>query len=87
MMTETFATLWGIDKGELVCPTIYLWKTNKGIMDADNLGGALAHGTRVVVKQIDDDGWILVSKKVEHEGETYPQEGYVRESLVKFDNK
>lgn len=85
-MTEKGATLWGIDKGQLVCPVIYLWKSKKGVMEAANLAGALKHGTRVLVKQIDAEGWVLVSKEVIYKGKNYPQEGYVRETLVKFDN-
>jgi len=85
-MTQKFATLWGIEKGELVCPVIYLWKTKEGVMKADNLGGALKHGQKVEVKQVDPepDGWVKVYRMAVHEGKKYPQEGWVKKTLVKF---
>ncbi len=85
-MTEFNATLWGMENGEIVCPVIHLWKTRKGVMEADNLSGAVKHGQRVEVKQIDDDGWVEVYRMVVHKGKEYPQEGWVKKSLIKFDS-
>ena len=75
--------VWGEQNGEVEVPVINLWKTKQGIYVADNLGGALAHGTEVEVLSKDNDGWYKISADVEHEGETYHQEGYVKNSLIK----
>ena len=86
-MTKKYATLWGIDEhGELVVPVINLWKSKKGIMEADNLGGALKHGQKIEILEEDSEpeGWVKVYKMVIHEGKKYPQEGWVKKSLVKF---
>jgi hypothetical protein len=83
-MTKKYATLWGKEQdGTLTVPVINLWKSRKGAYAADNLGGALQSGTRVEV--IERQGnWVKVYKLVKHEGEDYPQEGWVKKSLVKF---
>ena len=85
-MTQRYATLWGIEDGEIVCPVIYLWKSKEGVMKADNLGGALKHSQRVEVIQEDPepDGWVKVFRNEVHKGKKYPQEGWVKKSLVKF---
>jgi hypothetical protein len=79
------AKVWGEEKGEVVCPVIYLWKGKGGIMVADNVTGALKHGDEVEILEEDKDpeGWVKISKEVEYKGETYPQEGYVKKSLIK----
>ena len=84
-MKKRNATMWGKDEeGELICPVIHLWKTRRGILDADNLGGALEHGEKVIAEKVNDD-WVKVYKKVIHEGKEYPQVGFVRDTLVRFD--
>jgi len=84
-MKKKHATLWGMDEeGEIVCPIIYLWKTRNGILDADNLGGALEHGDKVLAEK-SNDGWVKVFKNIKHEGKEYPQVGFIRDTLVRFD--
>ena len=82
-MVKKYATLWGMAAdGVLDVPVIYLWKNTKGIYVADNVGGALPHGTKVdVLKQSGD--WVKVSKTIKHKGKEYPQEGWVKKSLVR----
>ena len=75
--------VWGERNGEIEVPVINLWKTKLGIFNADNLGGALAHGTEVEVLNKDNDGWYKISADVKHEGKTYHQGGYVRNTLIK----
>jgi hypothetical protein len=85
-MMNKKAKVWGEEKGEIVCPVIYLWKTKGGIMTADNVGGALEHGTEVEIieEDIDPDGWVKVHKEVDFKGKKYPQKGYVKKSLIKY---
>ena len=79
--------VWGIDEsGDLVCPVIYLWKSKKGIMKADNVGGALKHGDEVEIIRRHKDGWVSIRANVEHEGKIFPQKGLVRESLIKVES-
>ena len=81
------AILWGaISTGEVLCPVIYLWRTREGIAKARNVGGALEHGTEVMVQEIDDD-WVKVYKNVVFEGKNYPQVGYVRRTLVRIEDE
>ena len=75
--------VWGERDGVVEVPVINLWKSKLGIMVADNLTGALAHGSEVEVLSKDTDGWYKVSADVEHEGKTFHQEGYVMNSLIK----
>ena len=79
------AKVWGEEKGEIVCPVIYLWKTKGGLMVADNLGGALGHGDEVeILEEADPEGWVKIFAEVEFEGKKYPQKGYVKKSLIKY---
>ena len=87
MQNKQKALVWGIDEhGELVCPVIYLWKTKAGIKRADNVGGALKHGSEVEIVRRHKDGWVSIRADVEHGGEIYPQNGLVRESLIKVES-
>ena len=79
------AKVWGEEKGEIVCPVIYLWKTKQGMMAGANVGGALKHGDAVeILEEADPEGWVKVFAEVEHKGKKYPQEGYVKKSLIKY---
>ena len=81
---EKKVLVWGKDdKGNLLCPVIYLWKSKKGVMKADNLGGALKHGSEVEIIKRDPNGWVYVETEIEHEGKMYPQKGFVKKSLIK----
>jgi hypothetical protein len=78
--------VWGKDEsGELLIPVIYLWKSRAGVHSADNLTGALRHGSTVEVLEEDQspDGWMRVKKTVKNKGKKHPQEGYVKKSLIK----
>ena len=78
---------WGIDryehskdKGELVVPVIYLWKSPACVAAKDNLTGAVEHGTELTVtkrKQRDDRYYYFATCNVEYEGELYRQEGWL----------
>ena len=84
-MANRKAKVWGEENGEVVCPVIYLWKTKGGMMVADNLGGALEHGTEVeILEEEDPEGWVKIFKEVKLKGKKYPQEGYVKKSLIKY---
>ena len=79
------AKVWGEEKGEIVCPVIYLWKTKGRLMVADNLGGALKHGDEVeILEEEDPEGWVKIFAEVDFKGKKYPQEGYVKKSLIKY---
>ena len=87
MQNKQKALVWGIDEsGDVVCPVIYLWKSKAGILKANNVGGALAHGDEVEIIRRHKDGWVSIRANVEHEGEIYPQVGLVRESLIKVES-
>ena len=84
-MANKKTQVWGEEKGEIVCPVIHLWKTKQGMMAADNLGGALEHGTEVeILEEEDSEGWVKVFKEVKLKGKAYPQEGYIKKSLIKY---
>ena len=87
MQNKQKALVWGIDEsGDVVCPVIYLWKSKAGILKANNVGGALAHGDEVEIIRRHKDGWVSIRANVEHEGEIYHQVGLVRESLIKVES-
>ena len=86
-MNKQRVFVWGIDEsGDLVCPIIYLWKSKAGMMKANNVGGALEHGSEVEIVRRHKDGWVSVRANVEHEGEIYPQVGLVMNSLIKVES-
>ena len=78
---------WGIDryehsedKGELVVPVVYLWKSPACKVAGDNLTGAVKHGAELTVtkrKQRNDRSFYFATCDVEHEGELYRQEGWL----------
>lgn len=85
-MENKKAKVWGKDeKGEIVCPVIYLWKGKGGIMVDDNLGGVLKHGDTVeILEEEDPEGWVKIFKEVDFKDKKYPQEGYIKKSLIKY---
>ncbi len=84
--------IWGIERdrdsdayGQLVVPVAYLWKSTDGVVEADNISGALPHGAIVMItkcKGVDGALWCRVAGKSEKDGQVYPQEGWMRASLL-----
>ena len=84
--------IWGIERdrdsdayGQLVVPVAYLWKSTAGVMEADNLSGALEHASRVYItkrKSVDGALWCRVEGKATKDGVVYPQVGWMRASVL-----
>ena len=56
----------------------------------ENITGAVAHGQAVEIiekKQEHNDVWLLVSCDIEHDGENYHQEGWVKRQLLENEGK
>lgn len=88
-------TAWGIERdrdsdafGELVCPVIMLWSEPGGtdVEDGADLTGAVSHNENVYIThelEIEGSRWCRVECFIWHEGEVYPQKGWLRASLLK----
>jgi hypothetical protein len=84
---------WGIDRyihskdfGELVVPTVLLWRVPGCKAAEDNLTGVLAHDYEVTVekrKLHKDHDYYFITADVEHEGKVYHQKGWVSGRLLK----
>ena len=78
------------ETGELEVPIINMWLTKDGGLKSNNVGGAARSGTEVEIIRRDADGWVYLECEIFYLNQTWPQKGYVRESLVKelgaFDN-
>lgn len=92
----SFDNVWGIERektseffGEIVVPTIALWDKPGGVYageDGFELTGALTHGAECFVvgeATVNDFNWSKVEADVWHEGQIYPQVGWLRDSLLK----
>ena len=88
-------TAWGIERdrdsdafGELVVPVIMLWSEPGGTVaeTGAKLTGAVAHNTNVYIThelKIEGFRWCRVECMIWQDGESYPQVGWLRASLLK----
>ncbi len=89
-------TVWGIERnplapyfGKVVVPHIYLWNkrtTDFEELEAENLTGALLHGHSVdVIRSVEEGGirWCYIKANVTKDNVTYPQRGWIRDTLLK----
>jgi hypothetical protein len=73
-----------IERGKLVVPIALLWNKAKAEVKEDNLSGALAHGSEVMVLKeriVSKQPFSLVRETNPPEGQE-PQEGWLRNTLL-----
>ena len=96
-LTRRFDQAWGEDRykhspyyGEITQPVILLWREPGLRVAAANMTGALRHGEFVEVlgkTALRGSDWYKVRFDVQHEGQTYPQVGWLADRMLRARGK